>query len=155
MKNVYLWVTLAVFCWLAGAPIANGQVIHNPFIKASPKKNPPAPRVQRVTQADSTLARLKIKQDLEQTLSDLYRLEHDLAERGRIWAESEAEWTDIRIVESNLNKAVTHFAASASHWEAEQYTDWLRCCNEAADVMGRSRPQVSRIEQMIRVRRGR
>lgn len=149
-----LAILTAIGC-LSGISIANGQVVENPFVKASPKKNAAKQWAPRVVQMNASLALVENKQKLERALNDLYRMSNNTAARGRIWAENNDDWTDIRIVESNLAKAAKHFAAGAAHWEAARYADWHREWTQAGDVMGRSLPQLQRIEQMIDHRRRR
>jgi hypothetical protein len=145
MKTDCFLLFIAAACTLAAMPTATGQVV----------ANPPVPGSSAVSQVGADLAALlKSKQELGQLLGDLYRLDHNVMERGRIWAKTKDEWTDIRVVESNLNKAANHYAAGERHWEAGRFTQWHREWLQAAEAMKRSRPQVSRIERMIRVRRG-
>ena len=111
---------LALILAVIGSQSASGQVIANPYVKVSPKKKAALPRAQSAR--DATAAQLKSKDDLEDALNDLYKYEQNLTERARIWAETADEWTDIRIVEANVSKAESHFAAAGRHWEAGRYT---------------------------------
>jgi hypothetical protein len=81
-------------------------------------------------------------------------LEHELTERGRIWAQTDDEFTDIRIVESNLDKASGHYSTAEGHWEAGRYEHWLKEMSQAHDLMWRAQPQLQRIDRMIRSRGG-
>ena len=168
---------------LAGASLAEEQVIVNPYVqkttakkttKSAPTKSTtknsttspakpgptktgtakkngatPAPPVAQT----SSLDRLQAKYTFEDALNDVYRTESNITQRGRIWAETKEEWTDIRIVESNLEKAASLFASGEQHWDEGRYEAWHRAWSQAADTLERSRPQLIRIEHMIRVRR--
>jgi hypothetical protein len=147
--------TLAAIAWLGGISTSSGQVIENPFVKDSRKANATKNRPQYVPSVGNVISLVENKQKLERALNDLYRMSNNLAARGRIWAENNDDWTDIRIIESNLAKAAKHFAAGAAHWEAARYSDWHREWTQAGDVMERSLPQLQRIEQMIDRRRRR
>ena len=75
------------------------ESLRQSFANPSPKKNV-APRQPQIdSQLSASLSILKSKEALERALSEMYRLEHNLAERGRIWAETKDEWTDILVIE--------------------------------------------------------
>ncbi len=130
------------------------QIIANPYAKVPLKKKAALPRPTVVAKAELTTEQIKAREKLDNALDELYRCEQQLAERGRIWAKTDDEFTDIRIVESNLSKASDHYSSAERHWEAGSYDDWLKEINQVHDLLKRAHPQVQRIDSMIRARGG-
>ena len=154
--------TLLAVLVLLAAP-ANGQVINNPFTQnaetpaqAEPSKtvikNSSAPKSKT---ADDTKPTKKARQyrtrtSADKSLDEFYRYQNEIVERGRIYAKTNDDWTDIRIVESNLRKARSHFRAADRHWAAGRNEEWMREMSLVNDVLRRALPQVQRIDVMIR-----
>jgi len=151
------------------AASANGQVIDNPFTskaesaaqgdagkQARPSKkvinNPFASQAETPdeTKQAKKATQYRTRTSADKALDEFYRYQNEIVERGRIYAKTDDDWTDIRIVESNLNKARSHFKAADKYWAAGQNDEWMREMSAVNDVLRRALPQLQRIDVMIR-----
>jgi hypothetical protein len=142
MNEVNPWVTVAAACLLTVARTANGQVIDNPFVKASPEIKAVIPREQSVSQADATPAIPRNKQELEQALRG-QRAEYQQFQRsvermisgGSEVAANDREWSDIRTLQWLSRDLQKHVDAG----------DW----NRAADVKQRMQVAIQRSQVVV------
>src|SRR5262245_39916359 len=152
---------------------ANGQVIDNPFTSSAetPAQNQASKQAQPsqkvITKSMASNAekagdakptkkpkQYRTRTSADKALDEFYRYQDDIVERGRIYAKTADDWTDIRIVESNLDKARSHFKAADRHWAAGRNDEWMREMSQVHDVLRRALPQVQRIDGMIRANGG-
>lgn len=105
----------------------------------------------RAEGADYALEQAKAK--WHDALNDAYRASNSLIARGKIWAKTKSEWTDIRIAEWNLDEAAKLYARGEQHWEAGRYQEWEKAWTQAGNQLQKPLPQLQRIEWMIRQRR--
>ncbi|MEX2174136.1 MAG: hypothetical protein WD872_07225 [Pirellulaceae bacterium] len=105
----------------------------------------------RAEGADYALEQAKAK--WHDALNAAYQSSNNLVARGKIWAKTKPEWTDLRIAEWNLDEAAKHYARGERHWDAGRYEEWQKAWTQVGHQMQKPLPQLQRIERMIRQRR--